>query len=50
MNLYLGLDSSTQSLSAIVLAVDGDRAHVVFESSLQFDDALPVHSWLPITG
>ena len=41
MNLYLGLDSSTQSLSAIVLAVDGDRAHVVFESSLQFDDALP---------
>src|SRR5439155_12433404 len=41
VNLYLGLDSSTQSLSAIVLAVDGDRAHVVFESSLQFDDALP---------
>ena len=41
MNLYLGLDSSTQSLSAIALAVDGERAHVVFESSLQFDDALP---------
>ena len=41
MSLYLGLDSSTQSLTAIVLGVDGDRTDVVFESSLHFDDALP---------
>jgi len=41
VSLYLGLDSSTQSLTAIVLDVDGDRRQVVFESSLQFDSALP---------
>ena len=41
MSLYLGLDSSTQSLTAIVLDVDGNRTEAVFESSLQFDDALP---------
>jgi len=41
VSLYLGLDSSTQSLTAIVLDVDGGRTEVVFESSLQFDEALP---------
>src|SRR5947207_3667872 len=41
MALYLGLDSSTQSLTAILLDVDGDRRTVVFESTLQFDEALP---------
>jgi xylulokinase len=41
VSLYLGLDSSTQSLTAIVLEVDGNRTKVVFESSLQFDEALP---------
>ena len=41
MSLYLGLDSSTQSLSAIVLEVDGDRRRVAFESSIAFDEALP---------
>jgi xylulokinase len=41
VTLYLGFDSSTQSVSAIVLGVEGDRAHVVFQSSLQFDEALP---------
>jgi xylulokinase len=39
--LYLGLDSSTQSLTAIVIAIDGDTRRVVFESSLSFDEALP---------
>jgi sugar (pentulose or hexulose) kinase len=39
--LYLGLDSSTQSLTAIVIDVEGDRREVVFQSSLQFDAALP---------
>jgi xylulokinase len=56
MPLYLGLDSSTQSLTVVVLAVEtaprlrsgrpereskGDRRRVVFESSLTFDQALP---------
>jgi xylulokinase len=37
--LYLGLDSSTQSLSAIVIDLDSRR--VVHEESLSFDEALP---------
>ncbi len=41
MSLYLGLDSSTQSLSAIVLEVDGDRRRVAFESAIAFDEAFP---------
>src|SRR5829696_5941133 len=39
MPLYLGLDSSTQSLTAIV--IDSNSKAVVFESSLVFDEALP---------
>jgi xylulokinase len=39
--LYLGLDSSTQSLTAIVLDIDEDRREIVFQSSLSFDEALP---------
>ena len=39
---YLGLDASTQSLSAVVIEVAGDGpANVVLESSLNFDEALP---------
>jgi len=41
MPLYLGFDSSTQSLSAIVLKVEGDRRRVVFESSIAFAEAFP---------
>jgi xylulokinase len=41
MPLYLGLDSSTQSLSAIVLEVDRAHRRVVFESSILFDEAFP---------
>jgi xylulokinase len=37
--LFLGLDSSTQSLSAVV--IDYDRRKVVYEKSLTFDSALP---------
>ncbi len=37
--LFLGLDSSTQSLSAVV--IDLDRRKVVYEKSLNFDKALP---------
>jgi xylulokinase len=37
--LFLGLDSSTQSLSAVV--IDYDRRKVVFDKSLNFDQTLP---------
>lgn len=51
MALYLGLDSSTQSLTAIVLESAGDNPTIVFQSSLHFDEALPqygtTHGVLP---
>jgi xylulokinase len=40
-SLYLGLDSSTQSLSAVVVEVAGADRRVVFETSLDFDASLP---------
>ncbi len=43
MSLYLGLDSSTQSLTAIVLDVEDGRSQVVFEASLAFDEILPAY-------
>lgn len=39
--LYLGLDSSTQSLTAVAIEVEGDSARVVGETTLAFDTALP---------
>jgi xylulokinase len=39
--LYLGLDSSTQSLTAIVLELEDDRREIVFQSSLSFDKDFP---------
>ena len=39
MPYYLGLDSSTQSLTAII--VDSDQRRVVFEDALSFDAELP---------
>jgi xylulokinase len=51
--LYLGLDSSTQSLTALVIEVDGTDARVAFEASLNFDEAFPQygtnHGVLPRT-
>jgi len=41
MSLYLGLDSSTQSLTAILLEADDRHRRVVFESSISFDEAFP---------
>ena len=41
MPLYLGLDSSTQSLTAIVIEIDRGSRRVVLESSLVFDQSLP---------
>src|SRR5262245_41360095 len=42
MPRYLGLDSSTQSLSAVV--VDTDSGKVVLEETLQFGKALPEYA------
>jgi xylulokinase len=39
--LYLGLDCSTQSLTAVVIEVDGGLRRVVFNSSLNFDRDFP---------
>ena len=39
MGIFLGLDSSTQSLSA--LAVDTESGEVVLDESLNFGSALP---------
>lgn len=41
MPLYLGLDCSTQGLTAIVIEVEGDIRRVVFNSSLNFDRDCP---------
>ena len=41
MRLYLGLDCSTQSLTAMAIAIDGARRDVVFEHSVEFDRDLP---------
>jgi xylulokinase len=38
MPVYVGLDCSTQSLSAIAIAVESGRREVVFEHSLNFDE------------
>jgi xylulokinase len=43
MPLYLGLDSSTQSLSAIVVEIEGTTRRVLFESSLNFDGTFPAY-------
>ncbi len=41
MSYYLGFDCSTQSLSAVVVEIDGPKRAVVFERSLEFDSAFP---------
>jgi xylulokinase len=41
VSLYLGLDSSTQSLTAILVEADDRRTDVVFEASFAFDEMLP---------
>ncbi|HUR21826.1 MAG TPA: FGGY family carbohydrate kinase [Vicinamibacterales bacterium] len=50
-SLYLGLDSSTQGLAAIVIEVDGERAQVVWQHDLDYDETFPefgtTHGVLP---
>ena len=39
--LYLGFDSSTQGLTAMLLAVDGGRREIVWQRTLNFDAGFP---------
>jgi xylulokinase len=39
--VYLGLDASTQSLTAVLIHVDAGRRDVIAERSLVYDDVLP---------
>ena len=41
MALFLGLDSSTQSLTAVIIEIDRDRRRLVLETTLGFDEELP---------
>src|SRR5690242_1758371 len=51
MPVYVGLDSSTQGLTAIAIRVDGARRDVVWQQRLDFDAELPrygtTHGVLP---
>jgi xylulokinase len=39
--IYLGLDSSTQRVTAVAIQVDGHLARIIHQESLAFDEALP---------
>jgi xylulokinase len=41
MALYIGFDSSTQSLSAVAVEIAGRQRRIAFERSLLFDETLP---------
>lgn len=41
MGLYLGLDCSTQGLTAIVIEIEGNTRRIVFNRSLSFDRDFP---------
>jgi xylulokinase len=41
VSLFIGFDASTQSLTALVIEIGRDVRRVVFEHSLNFDEALP---------
>ena len=40
MAIYMGLDSSTQSLTAVVIEIDGDERRVLDQRSIRFDEEL----------
>jgi xylulokinase len=39
--LFLGFDASTQSLTAVVIEIDGDARRVVHQDALSYDEELP---------
>ena len=40
MAIYMGLDSSTQSLTAVVIRVEGENREVLDQRSIRFDEDL----------
>ena len=44
MPLYLGIDCSTQGLTAVVIEIDGDTRRVVFNQSLNYDRDFPEYA------
>jgi xylulokinase len=43
VSIYLGLDSSTQSVTATAIEVERDRRAILFERSFRYDEALPAY-------
>jgi xylulokinase len=43
MAVYLGFDSSTQGLTVTAVSIEGGRRAVLFEDTLNFDEALPAY-------
>lgn len=43
MAIYVGLDSSTQSLTATAIEVDAGRREILFERTIGFDETLPAY-------
>ncbi len=43
MSIYLGFDSSTQSLTVLAIEIDGSRRRRIFEHSLEFDVHFPAY-------
>ncbi|HXW03620.1 MAG TPA: FGGY family carbohydrate kinase [Vicinamibacterales bacterium] len=43
MSLYLGLDSSTQGLTATLIEVDGPHRRIVLTRALRYDEDLPAY-------
>jgi xylulokinase len=41
VSIYLGFDSSTQSITATAIDVDGSRRTLLFERSFRYDEVLP---------
>src|SRR3954470_1245840 len=41
VSIYLGLDSSTQSITATAIEIDGNRRSILFERSFRYDEVLP---------
>jgi xylulokinase len=41
MAVYLGFDSSTQSLSAVAIEIEGSRRSVIYERCINFDEDFP---------
>jgi xylulokinase len=43
VSIYLGLDSSTQSVTATAIEADGQRREILFERTFRYDEVLPAY-------